>query len=149
MTPSAPPPRSRLATFRHRDMVPEPSRDHLVWSVRQHTNGFPRSLGSGTAVDTWLLPVPGGPRKRPTSSRSTNPSWARVRMRSRSSDDWNEKSKPVIVLIVAKRPFRRAILMRLFSRNVSSSQSRISMASDQVVADAIEHRGHSDQQSCS
>ena len=43
------------------------------------------------------------------------------RIRSRSSEGWKEKSKPARVLIVPSRPMRSAVLMRLFSRMVSSS----------------------------
>jgi hypothetical protein len=42
---------------------------------------------------------------------------------------WNEKSNPARVLIVARRPMRSAVLMRLVSRTLSSSASSVSISS--------------------
>lgn len=56
------------------------------------------------------LPVPGGPRKWAASCLSTKPSCASVKIRSRSSEGWKEKSKPASVLMVASRPIRNAVL---------------------------------------
>ena len=43
--------------------VPDPSRDHFVWSMATPPNVFPLGPESGSAIDTWLLPVPGGPSR--------------------------------------------------------------------------------------
>src|ERR1700679_1454732 len=51
-----------------------------------------------------------------------------------SSEGWNAKSKPASVLIADRRAIWRAILMRRFSRIVSSSIRRRSMASIAVVS---------------
>ena len=53
---------------------------------------------------------------------------------SRSSDGWKEKSKPASVLMVESLAIRSAVLMRRFSRSVSSSANRISMASRALVS---------------
>src|SRR5262245_14911254 len=82
-----------------------------------------------SASDKWLFPVPGGPRKCTTSLRSMNSSSASAMMRFLSSEGWNEKSKPASVLIEDRRAIINAILMRRFSRSVSSSASSTSMAS--------------------
>ena len=58
-----------------------------------------------------------------------NSSWARVRIRLRSSEGWKEKSKPASVLTAVSRAITSAVLMRRLSRTVSSSASRVSMAS--------------------
>jgi hypothetical protein len=52
------------------------------------------------------LPVPGGLRKLMTSRRSTNWSSARARTYSRSSEGWNEKSKPARVIIASHAQYR-------------------------------------------
>jgi hypothetical protein len=49
--------------------------------------------------------------------------------RLRSREGWKEKSNPATVLITCSRALRNAALMRRFSRGVSSSASRSSMAS--------------------
>ena len=55
-------------------------------------------------------------------------------MRFLSSEGWKEKSKPASVLIVERRAIISAILMRRFSRSVSSSASNTSMASMAVIS---------------
>jgi hypothetical protein len=86
--------------------------------------------------------VPGGPRKCTTSLRSMNSNSASAMIRFRSSEGWNEKSKPANVLIVDSRAIIRAILIRRFSRRVSSSASSASMALDggQFTAFDAAHR---------
>ena len=64
-----------------------------------------------------------------TSCLSTKSRLARAMMRLRSSEGWNEKSKPVSVLMVANRAIWRAALIRRPSRTVISSASKVSIAS--------------------
>lgn len=86
------------------------------------------------------LACPGGPRKWTTSQRATKPSWESVMIRSRSSEGWREKSKPASVLIVARRPMRSAVLIRLFSRRVNSSERRMFMASRAAISPCSSRR---------
>src|SRR5262249_60303971 len=89
-------------------------------------------------------------------------------MRLRSSDGWNEKSKPASVLMVESLAIRSAIFTRRFSRQrqflgeqsvddlqrtgfaaleltyglVQDLQSSGHLQADQRFADAVEHGGH-------
>ena len=66
-----------------------------------------------------------------------NSSSASAMIRFLSSEGWKEKSKPASVLIVERRAIISAILMRRFSRSVSSSASNTSVrhcAGGQFVA---------------
>jgi hypothetical protein len=49
-------------------------------------------------------------------------------------EGWKEKSKPASVLIVARRPMRSAVLIRLFSRTVSSSARSMSISSSALAS---------------
>ena len=87
-----------------------------------------------SATLKWLLPVPGGPTRCKTSVRSMNLSSASAMMRFLSSEGWKEKSKLASVLMVESRAMTSAVLTRRFSRKVSSSASRASMASSAVIS---------------
>ena len=54
-------------------------------------------------------------------------------MRLRSSEGWNEKSKPDSVLMVASRAICSAALIRRLSRMVISSASSVSIASIALI----------------
>src|SRR5665811_275160 len=82
----------------------------------------------------WLLPVPGGPTRCRTSVRSMNFNSASAMMRFLSREGWNEKSKLASVLMVDSLTMTSAVLMRRFSRRVSSSVSRASMASSALIS---------------
>src|SRR5262245_46781824 len=66
-------------------------------------------------------------------------SWARARTRLRSSEGWNEKSKPARVLIVESLAMRSAILTRRFSRSVNSSANRVSITSSALASLELAH----------
>src|SRR6185312_8344910 len=79
------------------------------------------------------LPVPDWPMKWTTSWRPMKSSCARARTRLRSSEGWNEKSKPDKVLTMPRRAICSAALMRRLSRTVISSASNKSIASIALI----------------
>src|SRR5690348_17312749 len=46
--------------------VPDPSRDHFVWSMATPPKLFPLGPESGSTIDTCVLPTPGGPSSMTT-----------------------------------------------------------------------------------
>src|SRR5438105_8707833 len=64
-----------------------------------------------------------------TSARLMTSRPASAMIRLRSSDGWNEKSKPASVLRMGSLAMRKAALIRRFSRKLSSSARRSSIAS--------------------
>ena len=55
-------------------------------------------------------------------------------MRFLSSEGWNEKSKPVRVLMVESLAILSAIFTRRFSRKLSSSANRVSITSSALAS---------------
>ena len=78
--------------------------------------------------------MPGGPMKWTTSVRSINFSSASARIRLRSSEGWNAKSKPASVLMLESLAITSEVLMRRLSRSVNSSASMASIASSALTS---------------